>query len=47
MTCPAGDVGLAVAELGVDVAHHLEHHASLHLLGLGVEREAGRDIGCV
>src|SRR6516225_7633304 len=33
------DVGLPVAELRIDVAHHLEHHASLHLLGLGIERQ--------
>lgn len=39
MTGPTGDVGLPVTELGIDVAHHLEHHAGLHLLGLGVERQ--------
>src|SRR5262249_60026835 len=39
MTRPAGDVGLPVTELCIDVAHHLEHHASLHLLGLGIERQ--------
>src|SRR5215471_16187210 len=39
MTRPTGDVGLLVTELRIDVANHLEHHASLHLLGLGVERQ--------
>jgi hypothetical protein len=39
MTRPTGDVGLPVTELCIDVAHHLEHHASLHLLGLGIERQ--------
>src|SRR2546422_7266359 len=39
MTCPTGDVGLPVTELRIDVAHHLEHQASLHLLGLGIERQ--------
>src|SRR5437870_13682972 len=39
MTCPTGDVGLPVTELHIDVAHHLEHHASLHLLGLGIKRQ--------
>src|SRR5437870_13555454 len=39
MTCPTGDVGLPVTELHIDVAHHLEHHASLHLLGLDIERQ--------
>src|SRR5262247_59896 len=39
MTRPTGDVGLPVTELLIDVAHHLEHHASLHLLGLGIERQ--------
>src|SRR5579863_9840465 len=39
MTRPTGDVGLPVTELCIDVAHHLEHHASLHLLGLGMERQ--------
>src|SRR5262245_32730656 len=41
MTRPTGDVGLPVTELRIDVAHHLEHHASLHLLGLGIERQVG------
>src|SRR5262245_8110183 len=41
MTLPTGDVGLSVTELRIDVAHHLEHHASLHLLGLGIERQVG------
>src|SRR5262245_43888056 len=39
MTRPTGDVGLPVTELRIDVAHHLEHHASLRLLGLGIERQ--------
>ena len=39
MTRPTGDVGLPVTELCIDVAHHLEHHASLHLWGLGIERQ--------
>src|SRR5215831_15912047 len=39
MTCPTGDVGLVVTELRIDVAHHLEHHASLQLFGLGIERQ--------
>src|SRR4029434_3356228 len=39
MTCPTGDVGLPVPELRIDVAHHLEHHASLQLCGLGIERQ--------
>ena len=39
MTRPTGDVGLPVTELRINVAHHLEHHASLQLLGLGIERE--------
>src|SRR5215469_84850 len=39
MTRPAGDVGLPVTELCIDVAHHLEHHAGLHLWGLGIERQ--------
>jgi len=39
MTRPTGDVGFVVTELRIDVAHHLEHHASLHLLGLGIERQ--------
>src|SRR5678815_5422309 len=39
MTGPAGDVGLPVAELRIDVAYHLEHHKSLRLLGLGIERQ--------
>src|SRR5881628_1031652 len=32
-------MGLPVTELRIDVAHHLEHHASLHLFGLGIERQ--------
>src|SRR5215470_12917840 len=39
MTRPTGDVGVPVSELRIDVAHHLEHHASLQLLGLGIERQ--------
>src|ERR1700726_358266 len=39
MTRPAGDVSLPVTELRIDVAHHLEHHASLQLFGLGIERQ--------
>src|SRR5687768_9015845 len=39
MTRPTGDMGLPVTELRIDVAHHLEHHASLHLSGLGIERQ--------
>src|ERR1700733_3013668 len=39
MTRPAGDVGLLVTELRIDVAHHLEHHASLQLFGLGIKRQ--------
>src|SRR5215471_19972339 len=39
MTRPTGDVGFVVTELGIDVAHHLEHHASLQLLGLGIKRQ--------
>src|SRR5262245_40553068 len=39
MTRPTGDVGVPVTELRIDVAHHLEHHASLQLLGLGIERQ--------
>src|SRR4030095_8670173 len=39
MTRPAGDVGLPVPELRIDVSHHLEHHASLQLFGLGIERQ--------
>src|SRR5580765_1588260 len=39
MTRPASDVSLPVAEPCIDVAHHLEHHASLHLFGLGIERQ--------
>lgn len=42
MTRPTGDVGLPVIELRIDVAHHLQHHASLHLLGLGVEGQVVR-----
>src|SRR5215813_12041650 len=41
MTRPTGDVGLPVTEHRIDVAYHLEHHASLHLLGLGIERQVG------
>src|SRR5688572_16242816 len=37
MTRPAGDVCLPVTELRIDVAHHLEHHASLQLQRLGIE----------
>ncbi len=40
MTRPTGGVGLPVTELCIDIAHHLEHHSSLHLLGLGIERQA-------
>src|SRR5262249_14595463 len=39
MTRPTSDVGLVVTELRIDVAHHLEHHASLHFFGLGIERQ--------
>src|ERR1700722_13124787 len=39
MTRPTGDVGLLVTELRIDVAHHLEHHASLQLFGFGIERQ--------
>src|SRR5215467_12139588 len=39
MARPTGDVGLVVTELRIDVAHHLEHHASLQLFGLGIERQ--------
>src|SRR5712692_7598033 len=39
MTRPTGDVGLPVTELRIDVAHHLEHHESLRLFGLGIERQ--------
>src|SRR5215468_9332288 len=39
MTRPTSDVGLVVTELRIDVAHHLEHHASLQLFGLGIERQ--------
>src|SRR5262249_41555866 len=39
MTRPTSDVGLVVAELRIDVAHHLEHHASLQLFGFGIERQ--------
>src|SRR5438552_18943555 len=39
MTRPTGDVGLPVTEFRIDVAHHLEHHKSLHLFGLGIERQ--------
>src|SRR6516225_2003158 len=39
MTRPTGDVGLVVTELRIDVAYHLEHHASLQLFGLGIERQ--------
>src|SRR5687767_15576596 len=39
MTRPAGDVCLPVTELRIDVTHHLEHHASLQLSGLGIERQ--------
>ena len=39
MTRPTGDVGLTVTELRIDVADHLEHHASLHLSGLRIERK--------
>src|SRR5262245_22431804 len=41
MTRPTGNVGLPVTELRIDVAHHLEHHASLHLSGFGIERQVG------
>ena len=44
MTCPTGDVGVPVTELRIDVAHHLEHHASLQLLGLGIERKVVHDV---
>lgn len=46
MTRPTGDVGLPVTEIRIDVAHHLEHHASLHLLGLGIERQAAHVAEC-
>ncbi len=39
MTRPAGDVGLAVSEFRIDVAHHPEHHESLRFFGLGIERQ--------
>src|SRR5882724_11537489 len=39
MTGPTGNVGLPVTELRIDVAHHLEHHESLRLFGLGIERQ--------
>src|SRR5262249_52187009 len=39
MTRPTGYVGLIVTELRIDVAHHLEHHASLQFFGLGIERQ--------
>src|SRR5579862_7258414 len=39
MTRPTGDVGVPVTELRIDVAHHLQHHASLHLFGLSIERQ--------
>jgi hypothetical protein len=44
MTSPTGDVGLPVAEPRIDVAHHLEHHAGLQLLGLGIERKVVHDV---
>src|ERR1035438_1224363 len=40
----ARHVLLAVAEALVDVHHHLDHHASLHLLGVGVAILTGRRI---
>src|SRR5215471_2156568 len=39
MTRPTRDVGLPITELRIEVAHHLEHHASLGFLGLGIERQ--------
>ncbi len=39
MTRPTGDVGLPVIELRVNVSHHPEHHKSLRLFGLGIERQ--------
>src|ERR1700675_1238208 len=39
MTRPTGDVGLPVTELRIDVAHHIAHHESLRLFGLGIERQ--------
>jgi hypothetical protein len=39
MTRPTGDVDLPVTELRIDVARHLQHHASLQLFGLGIERQ--------
>lgn len=44
MTRPTGDVDVPVTELRIDVAHHLEHHASLQLLGLGIERKVVHDV---
>src|SRR5262250_290967 len=39
MTRPTGHVGLVITELRIDVAYHLEHHASLQLFGLDIERQ--------
>src|ERR1700674_2921717 len=39
MTRPTGDVGVPITALRIDVAHHLEHHASLQLFGFGIERQ--------
>ena len=39
MTRPTGYVRLIITELRIDVGHHLEHHPSLHLFGLGIERQ--------
>src|SRR5436190_402086 len=39
MTRPTADAGLPVTEPRIDVAHHLEHQASLHLLRLGIGRQ--------
>ena len=39
MTRPTGDVGRAITELRIDVAHHFEHHERLRFWWLGIERQ--------
>lgn len=43
----ATDVRFAVGELGIDVVHHLEHHARRHLHLLLVARPVSGDVAII
>ena len=44
MTGPTRDVRFPVTELRIDVTHHLQHHESLQLFGIRIERKVVHDV---